>query len=166
MDYSEYLDYTKYNGMGFLSALAAVGAFLIVLCVLIGIALYVLFSIGLMKLAKNKGIENAWLAWIPIGQLYIMGKVIGTFKIFDWEIPKAEMWLPLGFVIAVVLFLIPLIKAFVPLSLFLASGFAFYKLFAMYRPKNATLYTLLSMLLGFMGPILVFVIRNDQSAAE
>ena len=142
MEYSDYMSYADYNGYGFLGAMAAVGVFLIVVMILVAIALYILFAIGLMKMAQNKGIANAWLAWIPIAQLYIMGKIIGSFKIFDWEIAKAELWLPVGAAASIVLWYIPLVKLFVPGALFIATAFAFYKLFSVYRAEKATLYTL------------------------
>jgi hypothetical protein len=43
---------------------------------LIGLVCYIFLSIGLMKMAENAGINNAWLAWIPIANYYIMGELV------------------------------------------------------------------------------------------
>jgi len=63
--------------------LAALGGFIFVI-IGIGVAAYVLASLGLMKLAENRRIENPWLAWIPFGNLFILGKLVGDeIVVFD-----------------------------------------------------------------------------------
>lgn len=42
---------------------------------LASIVVYVLQSIGLMTIAKNRGIKKPWLAWIPYASTYLLGKV-------------------------------------------------------------------------------------------
>lgn len=39
------------------------------------ILLYVLESIGLYTLCSRRGLGNAWLAWIPVGNLWTLGKI-------------------------------------------------------------------------------------------
>lgn len=34
---------------------------------------YILYSLGLMGLAKRTGVKNAWLAWIPVANVYVLG---------------------------------------------------------------------------------------------
>ena len=36
-------------------------------------ARYILYSLGLMGLAKRTGVKNAWLAWIPVANVYVLG---------------------------------------------------------------------------------------------
>jgi len=55
--------------------LAALGAFSLLFFV-VGIVFYVLKSIGLSTLAANRGLDNPWLAWIPVADLYIMGMLV------------------------------------------------------------------------------------------
>ncbi len=38
----------------------------------ITIAIYVLYSYFLYKLAKNQNIDNAWLSWVPVARMYIL----------------------------------------------------------------------------------------------
>lgn len=34
---------------------------------------YILYSLGLMGLANRTGVKNAWLAWIPVANVYVLG---------------------------------------------------------------------------------------------
>ena len=37
---------------------------------LVGIVLYVLGALGLSRMAKKLGVENPWMAWLPIFNIY------------------------------------------------------------------------------------------------
>lgn len=55
---------------------AEIVIFLLILAVIVvgaGIALYVLESIGVMKLARNRGMRNPWLIWIPVVGSFTIG---------------------------------------------------------------------------------------------
>ena len=45
----------------------------------IGLISYVLSSLAYYKIAKRRNIENAWLAWIPFGNSWIMGRVANEY---------------------------------------------------------------------------------------
>jgi hypothetical protein len=144
-------------------ALLGVGVGFGVLMAIVGITAYVLFSFGLMTLAKNKGIENAWLAWIPIGNLYILGKIVERVSIGSWEIPRLDIVLPIAGAV-MWLGVIPVIGWLISIALLVLAGFVLHKLFSKYRPEQAVLYTVLSIALGLVW-IFVFIIRNDQEIA-
>ncbi len=55
-------------------------------------------SIGLYNLAVNRGIENPWLAWIPIADLYIMGLLVGEMDLFGYHLDNLGLWVPVIFV--------------------------------------------------------------------
>jgi hypothetical protein len=60
--------------------------------IIIGIAIYIYMAFALMAIAKKAKTENAWLAWIPIGNIYLLtqvAKVSGwwTLGIFAGGIP-------------------------------------------------------------------------------
>lgn len=40
-----------------------------------GILSYVLESIGMYSIAKRRGLNNPWLAWLPVGNLWILGLI-------------------------------------------------------------------------------------------
>jgi hypothetical protein len=71
-----------------LGVLMALGAFVF----LIGIALYVFGALVLMTIAKKTNTPNGWLAWIPVGNIYLMTQIAGlsgwwTLIIFAAIIP-------------------------------------------------------------------------------
>lgn len=41
---------------------------------------YVLQSVGLYTIAKNRGIKNPWLAWLPIGNYWIAGSIADQYQ--------------------------------------------------------------------------------------
>lgn len=40
-----------------------------------GILAYVLESVGMYTIAKRRGLNNPWLAWIPVGNVWILGLI-------------------------------------------------------------------------------------------
>jgi hypothetical protein len=61
-------------GLGMLGLAAG---FLVVLIVVL-IALYIYSALALMTIAKRINVEPAWLAWIPIANIYLMTKMAGV----------------------------------------------------------------------------------------
>lgn len=47
---------------------------------LFGIACYVLFALGLYTLAKRRGIHHAWMAWVPVLRVYLLGCVSDQYR--------------------------------------------------------------------------------------
>ena len=77
--------------------LAALGAFSLLFFV-VGIVFYVLKSIGLSTLAANRGLDNPWLAWIPVADLYIMGMLVEEIDVLEYHIDNLGLWAPVIFV--------------------------------------------------------------------
>lgn len=144
-----------------LGAFVAVAAIFGVVGLLLGVAAYVLMALGLMKLAENKGIENAWLAWIPIANLYIFGLILGELNIFGQDIPKLELVMPLAPIAVMILNFIPILGQLISIAYAVFMIMALYNLFKMYRPESAVLFTVLSCI--GLAPIFIFIIRNDTA---
>ena len=47
---------------------------------LIGIATYVFSSLGLFTIAQRRGIHHAWLSWIPVGNLWVLGALSDQYQ--------------------------------------------------------------------------------------
>lgn len=135
---------------------------------IIGIILYLLTALGLYGLAKTEDTGNQWFAFIPLLQFYIVGKILKEIKISNYTVPQLELVLPIApiavFIAGSILGIMPLIGGLLGLVLNLAFViftiivmFNFYK---RYKGDNATLMTVLSVILFFMGPIYVFCLRN------
>ncbi|MDF2674967.1 MAG: conserved rane protein of unknown function [Clostridiales bacterium] len=154
------------SNTGAFALLAIFGAFAFVFFIL-AIVLYVLGSLGLYKLAQNTGIENPWLAWIPIANLYILAKLVKSVKLGSFEVPSLEIVLPVGCLAAAILGNIPVIGWLIYLAYVVLLVIVFYKLFTIYRPQQATLWIVLSIVLSFIGMpfIFLFIMRNDRPVA-
>nr|MBO4517625.1 hypothetical protein [Clostridia bacterium] len=67
------------------------------------ITFYVLRSVGLYKLAKKQGVENAFLAWIPCVWMFIACKIVGKARIFGTAAEKFAVWACVLFSVAVII---------------------------------------------------------------
>jgi hypothetical protein len=136
----------------------------------IGIGLFILTALGLYGLAKTENTGNEWFAFIPILQFYIVGKILKEIKIGTYTIPQLELVLPLApiavLIAGSILGILPFIGGL--LSLVLNLAFAVFTIIVMfhfykrYKGDSATLMTVLSVILFFMGPIYVFGLKNAK----
>lgn len=55
------------------AAIVILGIVLLIVWLAHQLASYLCKSIGLMTLAKRRGIRMAWLSWLPVGELFILG---------------------------------------------------------------------------------------------
>ncbi|GFP76561.1 hypothetical protein [Clostridium fungisolvens] len=131
---------------------------------IISLVLYIFMAYALYKMAVRQGLENPWVAWIPIAQLYILGKLIKGLKIFDYEVPNIEIVLPVASIIFVVFRHVHILGTLVSLVNFILVLFALNKLYKLYKPENATFYTILS-ILGFTVPFIVFSLKDKDPIA-
>lgn len=74
---------------------------------------YIFQGIAFSKIAKRRGIKNPWLAWIPVGNLWILGCIADQyrFKVLGDKNQKAAvlLWISVGRMICnALLTLIPL----------------------------------------------------------
>ena len=61
---------------------SAIAAVLLVMCLFflaIGVVMYVFHAIGLFTIAKRRQIKNYWLAWIPVGDAWILGNIADQY---------------------------------------------------------------------------------------
>lgn len=149
--------------MGDYALLAGLG-FILVIPVILGIIAYVLFSLALMQMASNSGIENAWLAWIPIGNLFIVAKVIKELNVFGFEIPNLEMALPAIALANILLSWIPLIGFIISIAAAIVIIMALYKLVEMYKPESGILTVILLIIIAPVGAFMIYSIRNNTPA--
>lgn len=139
-----------------LGFLGAMGFF----SVIIPLALYILKSIGITALASNRGLENPWMGWIPVGDLYLIGKLLNSeMNLFGYQVKQLEIVFPAVMVGACVLGAVPLIGWLLGLASLVFGIAVLYYLFDMYT-SNAVLFTVLSVIPG-LGAIFIFAIRNN-----
>ena len=51
-----------------------------VLGVVLDLVVYLGLSLGLFRLAKKLGMDNAWMAWIPVIRLILLGKIADSAR--------------------------------------------------------------------------------------
>lgn len=52
----------------------------VVAAALVGLAGYIMESIGLQAIAKRRGLNHPWLAWIPVGREWLIGSVSDQYR--------------------------------------------------------------------------------------
>lgn len=58
------------------------------------IALYVLQALSLYTIAKRRGIKNPWLAWIPVGEMWIRGCISDQYQyVVKGQVKNKRKWL-------------------------------------------------------------------------
>lgn len=147
-----------------MTSLLAIFGILLFVFTFIGIALYVIFALAFYRITVNAGIENPWLSCIPIVQLYILAKVIKALQISGYEIPNLEFVLPGAAILVMVLRDVPVIGSLLAVANFILLLFALNKLYRLYKPDQAVLYTVLSI---FSLPIpFIFLSIKDLKRIE
>ena len=126
---------------------------------LVGIALYLLMAWSLYQMALRQNIEYPWIAFIPIAQFYIIGKLIGSLSIGTFAIPSIEYVLPAGAFLSAIP--IPVIRGLISIAFLVVFIFTLLKLYKMYTPDKEVLYTVLSIVLPFLLPIFLFLIKDN-----
>jgi hypothetical protein len=178
-----------------MQALAGVVAIYLVFCfVILGLSLvqYIFQSLGLYTIAKRRGISKPWLAWVPVGNVWIMGCISDQYQYVARGLNKNKrtllMWLNVIMVVLLGLytaFMVTMIIAqengdymmtgalgimLLALVMFAVSVWysilvymAQFDLFRSAEPDNAVLYLVLSILIGgIVNAILVFICRNKD----
>lgn len=146
------------SGLG--NVMAIIGAFLILFLIFL-ILLYVFYSMGLYEMAAKRNIENAWLAWIPIGNYFIMGMIAKeNSKLKNLEYILLGIGV-LGFLCSIFIGSSSGISKFLSILTLLLT---FYALFIIYKSYSQyfivmTIFTVIT--LGLLAPFFVFAIRNN-----
>jgi len=153
--------FNQLEGMDFSGALVGLGFFILILSLIvlaIAIVVYILQSIALYKLSSKNNIQNAWLAWIPVGNMYILGKL--GFEVYAPEDKKNEIftWILLGCSAGSLILehLSDDLSGLAGLGVLVFSVWSYYYIFNKINNKNAVLFTVLSAIFGIGGVILFF----------
>lgn len=169
------------------------GVFLIIYLLILlfamalSVATYVLHSLSLHTIAKRRGIRNGWLAWIPMGNLWILGNISDQYRyVVKGKIKnrrKILLGLGIGLVAGYILWLFVtlmnlavgngiaalILLIFGGLAIFtvaiwlaVCQYMAYYDLYKSCDPGNAVLFLVLSILFSGIMPFFVFACRNKD----
>ena len=153
---------------------------------------YVLRSIGLYSIAKRRGIHNPWLAWIPIGDQWIIGSISDQYQyVAKGKIRnrrKVLLGLSIGTYAAAIIMIVAeivmtialldtslaaiapaLVVGVLGLALLGASitmlVFFYIALHDMYQschPENAVMFLVLGIFMSFLQPFFIFACRKKD----
>jgi positive regulator of sigma E activity len=153
-----------------LGRLFLIGGLVSFLFLIIGIGLYILFSTGLYGLAKTEKTGNEWFSFVPILQLYIIGKILKEIEISTYTVGNLELVLPIaplavmlaGKILGIIPFLGDLLALVLNIAYAIFSIMVLYNFYKRYKGEKAVLMTVLSVILFFMGPIYIFNMRDSK----
>ena len=177
-----------------MSGVVAVVFVIYLLFILVGMALgitcYVLQSFGMYTIAERRGIRNAWLAWVPGVNMWVLGSIsdqyqyltkgkiknrrktlvalmileVVTYFAMIIGIVIAAISAPEemspGVALAMVLCAIAVIAVLV--ALYVIVLMCYYDLFRSCEPGSAVLYLVLSIFISAALPIVVFICRKKD----
>ncbi len=67
-------------GAGVLGVIFAIYGLVILLSLAFSTAVYILHSLGLYTIGTRRGIRNSWLAWVPVGNLWLLGSISDQYQ--------------------------------------------------------------------------------------
>lgn len=67
---------------------------------LFGLAIYILNAVAFYAIAKNRGYNRPWLAWIPVACDYLKGAVADDINYRNGKSTKLRVWLLLASIVA------------------------------------------------------------------
>lgn len=141
---------------------------------LLAVVVYVFQSIGLYTIAKRRGIQNPWLAWLPIGSEWIAGSIADQYRyvVKGEETNRRTILLVLGIVDiilsgAVAEFLsdsavVDLAVTGVGIATLVFWQIALYDLYTSCNPKNNVLFLVLGIIFPFMPAFFIFANRKKE----
>ncbi len=147
---------------GAFALFAGVFLFLIFILIVVGFLSYLLFALGVFKMAKNKNCKNPWMAFIPFVNFYTLGQILEPLNIFGKDIKNAPLVLMVLSLASLFISPIPVIGQLLSLAIVIFMYMVFYKLYEMYS-NNASIYIILSIIFPGIGvAIIVFLLRNNK----
>lgn len=129
------------------------------------VIVYIFQSVGLYHLSKERGIKHAWFSWIPIMNLYIIGRLINDKVVFGSDdsrlvLKYANILLPVITLVSAGFVSIPYIGWSIGIAVWIYQMAAIWRLFKMYRPASYVTFSVWSI---FLSPgFFIFAIREDK----
>lgn len=144
-----------WGNLGFL------GLSFIILVGILPMVFYIFSSIGYQTMAKARGIEYPWLAWLPVLRLYLLGEIVGEKMVFiRWTIHYVQVIAPVLVVVSFLFLGLSWIGPILAVLYLLVSYTLAYRLLRLYDDAHATTLLLLSIVLPFLLSLYPFILRH------
>ena len=118
--------------------------------------IWLIRSIGIYTMEKKKNDKLAFLAFIPYGCLFIMGRIVGKIRLFGIEIEYPEYILPL----LLFTMTLPFTSSLSTILFVLFYYGILYKLYKLKWKGFATVATVISIFVPIIQPFFLFFIKN------
>lgn len=129
------------------------------IALLIGIISYIVVAYSYMVMANNSGIENSWLAWIPLANLWIIGELVSE----RLNNKGGLIYLLVTLANTVIFLFIPIIGILSGIAFLIFTIYIYYLVFKKFS-NNPILHTIFSFIIPLYVVIVLFVIRNNRPA--
>lgn len=170
-DYYDFGDsFYNYDTLGtFIGIIIVICLCIMIFACVFAIIAYIFKGISLYTLAKKRNLRYPWIAWIPMANRYLLGALINDqVSIGSLHIPYAAIILPLLSGVSTLLSNTVTLIPFVGWIFLFIAGIliaiyeysAYYWLYRIYNPKNATLYLVLSIIFPVTIPFFWFSLRD------
>lgn len=91
-------DFAQLGGIA--SAVLAVVAVVYLLAIGVSILMYILYALGLYTIAERRQIRHPWLAWVPFGNLWILGSISDQYQYVSQGLVRSRRKILVGLQIA------------------------------------------------------------------
>ncbi len=153
----------------------------LIVTIFVVLAIYLMTAIALYLFAKDAGIENPWLSFIPLGNYFLMGNMAGELSLGNIRIKNTGLVLIIvsaasssvsafnsifsnlieeNVAFALIALVISGISLIISLAAGVFQGFVLYNIFRKYGENNALLFAVLSCIVPFALPIVFFYMRK------
>ena len=157
-----------------------VGVILIVLAIALVFSLvfYIFQSLAMYTIAKRRGIKNPGLAWVPVANYWIMGCISDQYRYVAKREVKNRRSIMLAFMIASFVIstgssmfadpdsgiygLVAVLQAGIGLATSILWLMCLSDLYTSCNPDSSVLFLVLSIILSFTAPFLMFACRNKD----
>lgn len=169
--YGDYYNYEygpvtedAFSGIGILFGVVLV-MYLILLA--FSIAVYVLQSLGYYTIAKRRGIHNPWLAWLPIGNMWILGSISDQYQYVAKGKIRNRRKVLMGLMIAIFALMIPAFAGYGALIAGIISEYSYAgaDLMAGAGAMVAVLAYLAMMVIGIVATVFQYIALYDLYAS-
>lgn len=157
----------------------------------VAVAAYVFNSIGIYTIANRRGIRNAWLAWIPVANCWIVGSISDQYQylvkgkqtnrrkillilsicstVLSMAVNGAETMLMItgsegaAFASGALAVISGLAGTAISITLLVFHYIAMYDLYTSVNPQNNVLFLVMSIIFNFTEPFFVFFNRKRDA---
>lgn len=168
---------------------AYIGFFLIIALVFSVIS-YIFQGKGMYAIAKRRGIEKPWLAWVPVGNMWLLGCISDQFRYLSYgqNTTRRRKLMVLDIILIAVILLLCGLCIWVAVSVSVGEGLSlatsmlvvvygmlavavvasvlqykcYFDLFRSCDPSKSVLFLILSILVGYPLPFFVYACRNKD----